>query len=485
MSLNWREIALIVSELPLEGSIIQRIHQIGFHALVFELHHPSHGFWELYVEVGTPASRIHRISGPKRQSRRQKTPKLQRFIQYSRAHVEGSRIAAVDQPGRDRLLVWTLERRGEILHLVIRFYSGPGANIILCDRHMVMLELLYRRPGRQEVAGSVLALPEDAGNEDDGRFPVRVRSEGLSFNEQIESAYQATTEAGREKLVERVLEMRDGELAFLHAKREGLGQRLSRLSSYESYRLTGDLLSASMHLIEPGSEWVRVPDYTGGEDSEATIALDPSLSPGENIESYYRRYRKAKTAWEHVRDELEATAVRIRETEARYALMLSPVGKDGLPDPALLEKALSSSPEKQTAQKDPFAGAPGLRFSSGPFTILVGRNAKENEGLLKRWTRGNDWWMHTRDVPGGYVFIQAIAGKSIPLETLLDAGNLAILYSKAKDAGKADLYCTQVKYLKRVKGGKTGLVIPTHEKNVTIQLDDSRVKRLFSTQETI
>jgi predicted ribosome quality control (RQC) complex YloA/Tae2 family protein len=41
------------------------------------------------------------------------------------------------------------------------------------------------------------------------------------------------------------------------------------------------------------------------------------------------------------------------------------------------------------------------------------------------------------------------------------------------------LYYTHVKYLRRVKGGKTGLVLPTQEKNLQAELDAERVKRLL------
>ncbi len=78
------------------------------------------------------------------------------------------------------------------------------------------------------------------------------------------------------------------------------------------------------------------------------------------------------------------------------------------------------------------------------------------------------------------MIIKAKKDKSIPLEVLLDGANLAIHYSKAKNEGKADLYYTQVKYLRRAKDGKTGLVLPTQEKNLTVALDERRVKLLLS-----
>ena len=121
---------------------------------------------------------------------------------------------------------------------------------------------------------------------------------------------------------------------------------------------------------------------------------------------------------------------------------------------------------------------PGLQFESNGFRILVGRTSAENDELLRRHVRGNDYWLHTRDCPGGYVFIKSISGKSVPLETLLDAGNLAVFYSKARSSGAAELYYTQAKHLRRAKGEKPGTVLPSHEKNLSVKLDPLRLDRL-------
>ena len=110
--------------------------------------------------------------------------------------------------------------------------------------------------------------------------------------------------------------------------------------------------------------------------------------------------------------------------------------------------------------------------------ILVGRDANENDELLRRHVKGSDMWLHTRDCPGGYVFIKYRAGKTIPLDILLDAGNLAVYFSKARKNGKADFYYTQVKHLRRAKNGPKGLVLPTQEKNLSVVLDPARLKRL-------
>ena len=111
--------------------------------------------------------------------------------------------------------------------------------------------------------------------------------------------------------------------------------------------------------------------------------------------------------------------------------------------------------------------------------MIIGRTAKENDHILRRETRGSDIWMHTRDFAGAYVIIKAKKGKTVPLPVLLDAASLAIHYSKAKKNGRADLYYTEVKYLRRAKVGKTGLVIPTQERNLHAVLDEKRVKEIL------
>ena len=120
----------------------------------------------------------------------------------------------------------------------------------------------------------------------------------------------------------------------------------------------------------------------------------------------------------------------------------------------------------------------GLHYEINGWVIIVGRTAAENDDLLRHTVKGADLWLHTRDYSGGYVFIKARSGKTVPLEILLYAGNLAVYHSKARKNGQADLYYTNVKYLRRAKNGPKGLVLPTHEKNLLVKIDEEKMKVL-------
>jgi predicted ribosome quality control (RQC) complex YloA/Tae2 family protein len=108
----------------------------------------------------------------------------------------------------------------------------------------------------------------------------------------------------------------------------------------------------------------------------------------------------------------------------------------------------------------------------------VGRDAAENDALLRRHVKGNDLWLHVRDYAGSYVFIKQRPGKTVPLDVLLDAGNLALFYSKGRNNGEGDLFYTPVKFLRRAKNGPRGLVIPTQEKNLHIKANEGVLKEL-------
>jgi predicted ribosome quality control (RQC) complex YloA/Tae2 family protein len=94
--------------------------------------------------------------------------------------------------------------------------------------------------------------------------------------------------------------------------------------------------------------------------------------------------------------------------------------------------------------------------------------------------KGNDLWLHARDYPGSYVFIKHLSGKSVPLDILLDAGNLAIFYSKGRNNGEGDLFYTPVKYLRRARGAPRGTVLPAHEKNLHVKVEEKRLRELES-----
>ncbi|MFA5698458.1 MAG: NFACT RNA binding domain-containing protein [Sphaerochaeta sp.] len=465
MSVNYREIELILSELPLRDSRLQGVSQSSFSGVSFHFFHPIKRQWTLYVEVGTPHARLHRLT-----TGRAKLPKMQRFVQFLKANVVGFQIKAVTQTPGERFVDLTLTRGDESLHLLFRLFSGAGANIIVTDDSYTILDLLMRRPQRGEASGLPFTLPEAKVHTK--KFAIR-SYHGPSFNAALEKEYaEAANNETLAAVSSRARAAYEKQARALERTLAGLKTRVEQTQEYERDKHLGDLLSAYQHLIVEGTAEITPTDWL--TNSPVSIALERTKKSQENIQHYYERYQRSKGSYENALAELNRVKDEFSALQATFEHALDPNLDPNEAIPLL--RRLVEKPLVPQSQKPRV----GLIFHSGEFTLLVGRNAKENDELLRHYTRGNDWWVHTRDFPGGYVFIKYIRDKTPPLDVLLDAANLAILYSKAKKAGKAELYYTQVKHLRRAKGEKLGTVLPTQERNLSVTLDEGRLEALLS-----
>ena len=467
MSLNTKEIDLILSELDLPGSYIQKIVQSDFQSLNFSLYKPGNKF-ELKVSLSPGKTRLCRTY-----AKGKKGVKLQRFEQFLRSRILSGKIIEASQPGNDRIVKITVRNGGEHTILYIRLWGG-NANIIVCDSENLILDAFYRRPGKKEQSGSVFILPESR-NKNADKFKIRDYSSLEDFNSFIDSYYrEIETNETIERLKNRLLNYLRKKAISIEAKIKNREENFDKYDSAESFKQYGELLLSFSHKWKKGEKWLDAENYYDN-NSIIRIEVDPEISIEKNADKYFTKYKKLKNSRENFLDELENLEnrlnrinKRIKETEEEESIKKLT---------ALLKE---TETEKKAEGKKQI---PGLQFVSGGFIILVGRGAKENDELLRHHVKGNDFWLHARDYPGGYIFIKNIKGKSIPLETLLDAGNLAVFYSKGKNSGKGEVYYTQVKYLRRTKTGKTGLVIPTQEKNLSITVDDRRLKKIFNTDD--
>jgi predicted ribosome quality control (RQC) complex YloA/Tae2 family protein len=492
-SLNWKEIDLVLSELALAGSLIQEIHQPRHDRIVLHLF-KSGAATMILVSLSSRLPRLHALT----QKGANPGAPL-RFASFLRAHIRGGRIESAEQlrsptdPVQgERIVRLAVRRADEVKVLWIRLW-GAAANALLTDESGTILDAMYRRPKRNEISGKKFD-PRATGSGTAGggapgavaagsgaarapapeRLPrsydVRDLPGTGTFNERLEVLFAGTEGRGdRERAAaqaEAELEMSENKLL---ANLEKLRSRLSTYANLERFRELGDLLTSSLHLVRKGDRWIRVKDFFH-DNAEVEIELRPDLTPAQNAEACYDRHRKARLGRGKVQEEienLEATLVRVRAERAALAAN---------PDPQSLERAATNAARARKPLHE--ADMPGLVFVSPPFRILVGRTAAENDDLLRTRVRGNDWWFHARDWPGAYVFVKAQPGKSLPLETMLDAATLAVHFSKGKTSGQGDVYYTQVKYLRRAKGARRGTVLPTQEKNLHVKLDPARIERL-------
>jgi predicted ribosome quality control (RQC) complex YloA/Tae2 family protein len=344
---------------------------------------------------------------------------------------------------------------------------------------------MRRLPKKGEVSGGVYTPEAAALSQTAGRggkdYGIRDFPEDLleeipaeaSFNQKIDAFYRREGGAlSLDSLREEARRKYEKSIDRVTSSLERLREKEADFSGAERLKEYGDIILSNLARVKLGDEWLETENFEG---ETVRIKLKAKLSPAACAEEYYEQYRKAKSGITELRVEIadeERELTRLQETLASLVSQTNPLVLH-----KLLKGGGTLAGGKAQARKED-AKRPGLSFRRGNWLLIVGRDASENDALLRRHVKGNDLWLHARDYAGSYVFIKQQSGKTVPLDILLDAGNLAIFYSKGRNSGKGDLFYTQVKYLRRAKDGPKGLVIPTQEKNLHVKLEPERLREL-------
>lgn len=503
MSLNFKEIDLVLAELDLTGARIQKILQPSYDTIVLETFGRK-GRKDLLISVSHGACRIHGIS-----ELPAKNERPLRFMECLKSRIRGGKIEALEQLSSDRIVKMSISTPGSAENgdsgeapvdggktskgrqrapsrsytLYARLWSGAG-NILLVDEENLIVDALYRKPGRGESSGlpcRIEELVKSSGSVEKAaaaaKFKVRDLEGQGNFSERIAAYYGVKAGVlSRETLLLRAAERIERKMQALEARESELARLLAGYEEGDRCRQIGDILMAGdFSQAGPADDRPTLPHFVEAldfyNDKLVSIQVDPALSAVENAQLYYEKARKAASGLEDLRREL----AKIKASKAEQRGWLAKIEAET--DPFAMAKALEKA---GTVRENPARKYPCIWIERSGWTMLVGRSAKENDELLRRHVRGSDLWLHARDHSGSYVFIKARRNKSFPLEVMLDAGCLAIYYSKARKNMEGNVYYTQAKYLRRVKDGPKGLVVPALEKNLFVRLDESRLQELLA-----
>lgn len=278
---------------------------------------------------------------------------------------------------------------------------------------------------------------------------------------------KTTSNRGRQKSSDLIKSV-SGALDKMYLKRKRLSEDILKAENSEDLRLYGELLTANLHLIKPGMDKVSVLNYYDG--SNVTIPLDVKLTAAKNAQHYFKKYGKSKTAikekqvqieendseiqylesvlsyLENTDDVNEIESIRQELVETGYVRRRKQVG-------GFREKKYKPQPYKYT-------------LSSG-YTVLVGRNNKENDFLTLKTAGNKDMWMHTKDIPGSHLIVQSNGAELSEID-IFEAASIAAYHSKGRTSENVPVDYVPVKYVKKPAGAKPGMVIFTNNRTVWV-----------------
>jgi predicted ribosome quality control (RQC) complex YloA/Tae2 family protein len=387
-------------------------------------------------------------------------------------HLFGGRVKGVSLFDGGALLT---VQRGRLFSLVVDF---SAEDILLADeKGTVVVSLL--RGGTSELSG----LEEISRGVGEGQDPPAKANRALS-----EEFFEGRNERLRRDL-NRVVRSEEKKTMRLVGK---LREEDREAKDKERYRIWGEILKYNLEKVPRGASSVMLQDFDG---SAVEIGLDPKLTPAQNMELFFKRYRKLKRRelGSEGRIEYETGRVDIIERlkkraagERLIGLQISPSLLQEAPEIGLLGRGFSRKIEgllldqeakrKAAVEKRP----PFIRLVtvSGK-TVLIGRNADENEELVRRVARGNDLWFHAEGVSGSHVILRYEKRGGFTEGDVRDACMLALHFSRLREERIGSVVYTFSKWVKKPKGSKKGHVEYFKNKTKQVTLDDGVLTRLL------
>lgn len=266
------------------------------------------------------------------------------------------------------------------------------------------------------------------------------------------------------------------QMKSLQRKEQKLLENLKECEQWTHIQHEGDLIKSHFASIKKGSSLIHVHDWITNQPYELT--LDPTKTPQEEMAARYKRAKKLQAGKIPLSHHLTETRNEIQTfEELRQKLDKIKVIEELSKFKQLLPSSLQ--PHNRELSKPPLPLPIYKEYQSiTGVKIWVGKNAKANEKLTFQLANGRDWWLHIRGCPGSHVIIRMNKDQEPDSETLKDAFQLALYYSKARTQGEGEICFTQRKYVSRLGQKKTGLVQISKHQTTWIRLDPVRLQAL-------
>lgn len=257
------------------------------------------------------------------------------------------------------------------------------------------------------------------------------------------------------------------------ARLQSIGeQTLQDSLKWETLYHEGRLLQSQFYRLKKGDSEVLIPDWEN-ENKDYHILLDPRLDPQSEVEKRFQKSKKLRRGVNHAHRLIKKAEDEIRDLSQMLEQLASIQSTIELEQ--FQQQHRSLMPQPQTKAANPVKALPYREFhTTAGLTIWVGKSAKDNDALTFSFAKGSDWWLHVRNVPGSHVILRCGKNQEPDQNSIEEAAQLAIAYSKAKDRGEAEVCLTQCKFVTRYGKGQAGKVHVSKHRIIHATFDKER-----------
>lgn len=264
--------------------------------------------------------------------------------------------------------------------------------------------------------------------------------------------------------------------AALAHSRKKLALQLSELegcADKEAIRLKGELITSYIYMLRRGMDSAELVDCSTGEPQK--ILLDTKLTPSQNAQKYFKKYRKKLSTEKNMLLQSEKTKRDIDYLESVADLLSRAQTEreaEDIRDELAANGFVSQKKKRMSVQKTK-KSEPLTFTTSGGFTVRVGKNNIQNDALTFSASK-DDFWFHVRNVPGSHTILYT-EGKEPSEADLTEAAVIAAIHSSASRSPIAAVDYTKRRNVHKPTGAKPGYVIYDRYNTAYVHPDGKKV----------
>ena len=261
-----------------------------------------------------------------------------------------------------------------------------------------------------------------------------------------------------------------------------IDEKLKECEDMDTYRIYGELITANLYRIPNRNlSEIELENYYDN-NNKITIKLDKRFLPSINAKKFFKKYSKLKNALAIVSEQKEDTLKELDYIESvvyelescstieEVSAIFEEISENDIfKDKKELNTSKKSKIKKSKFTKNKTVSFNPLKYTVDGYTVLVGRNNKENDYLTLKYANKSDIWFHTKDFHGSHTILKIDNNLPFPNDNVLvEVAKIAAQHSKAKNSSNVPVDYCEVKYVKKPSGSKPGMVIYSNNKTLNV-----------------
>ena len=456
------------------GARLQKIQQPTRKDFLFSLRNNGENK-KLYININPQFYHLAFISKENEERRNLVIPKQPpMFCMLLRKYLEGCKVSDACVIENERILELHFDTMDEFsqkrsLCLCLEL-MGKHSNLILYDRDTKIIIGCAHNVGpeksryRELQGGLDYIYPQQNLVKYDKAPLYTILTDGNNINEKIDNYFSRIQERVIiTNIKSQLFEITNHKLKKIKNSINKISQLLSKRDKTNEYKLYGELLTANLYLKKDFVKNIEVLNYFTGEN--INIELDETKTLNENAQRYFKLYTKSKST----KEKSEQMLLELEMEKEYLENVLYSIDKANyLKD---LEEIKSELGIIETSIKNKVSikeiDISLLKLDINGFEVFVGKNNKQNDYIISKLSKEEDYWFHTRLCAGSHVLLK-VKEKEPDEETIFECCKLAREYSSATQPSKVGVIYTKRKFIKKPPKAPLGYVIYKNEKEVLV-----------------